>query len=231
MTLEAPAKPFSVMLREATWARHEGIASTEDTPAEETPEKGILGSLFDGELHLDDFTAWTAQQYFVYDVIESAAEHWHGHAVAGPFVLDDMTRRTALETDLATLVGADWRETISPLASTTRYLDRLREVCFDWPGGFVAHQYTRYLGDMSGGQAFRQAANDLYGFADGPGVGFYVFDRIADLTAFKSDYRALLDNAPWDDEERQRIIAEVLDAYDYNEGFLTELARGMRRSV
>lgn len=232
MTLDAPTQPFSTRLREATWARHERVDPTAaESAAAEEPEKGLLSALFDGELHLDDYAAWTAQQYFVYQVLETAAEKYRDHPVAGAFVFDEAARLPAFDADLSLLYGPRWRDKITPLASTQRYVNRLRAVCFDWPAGFVAHQYTRYLGDMSGGQAFRTAANDLYGFDDGPGVRFYVFDQVPDLTEFKNEYRRRLNDAGWDDAEQRRIIDEVLDAYDYNEAFLSELSANMRRSV
>lgn len=230
MPLDAPPSPFSTALREATWARHEGIATDDDaSPGDDEP--GVLGALLDGSLHLDDFTAWTAQQYFVYEALDEAARVWHDDPVVSWFARVEVSRLAAFDADLSLLIGANWRDGISPNASTLRYTDRIREVGRDWPGGFVAHHYTRYLGDMSGGQAFRAAANDLYGFADGPGVSFYVFDQLGDLTEFKNRYRARLDAAGFDAAERRRIIDEVLGAYDHNEALLSELVATMRRSV
>ncbi|GAA4906687.1 heme oxygenase [Stackebrandtia albiflava] len=229
MTLDAPTTPFSAALRQATWARHEGVVPSEGESEPDGP--GVLAALLAGELHLDDYTALHAQQFFVYDVLDEASRAMAGDPVAGPFCVPELSRAAAFDADLSMLIGADWRDRITPLAATTRYVDRLRRVCFDWPGGFVAHHYTRFLGDLSGGQAFRAAANDSYGFGDGPGVSFYVFDGIGDLTEFKQGYRARLDAAGFGPEERRRVIAEVLDAYDYNEALLAELARGMRRSV
>lgn len=230
MTLDAPPTPFSVALRQATWARHEGVDPTSTTESEPAGPS-VLGALLDGELHMDDYTALHSQQYFVYQVLDEAAAHWEGHPVAGLFCFPELSRAAAFDQDLSMLIGPDWRDQITPIAATQRYLDRLREVCFDWPGGFIAHHYTRYLGDLSGGQAFRAAANDTYGFGDGPGVSFYVFSRIPDVTAFKNEYRSRLDAAEFDGPERDRVIAEVLSAYDYNSDVLAELSTMMRRSV
>ena len=234
MTLDAPPTPtpFSVALREATWAKHEGVdpsSSSTTEPVDEGP--GILGALLDGDLHLDDYAALTAQQYFIYQVLDEAAQRWRDHPLAGRFVFDELSRTAAFDADLSVLVGPQWRDSIRPIASTARYVARLRQVCLDWPGGFVAHHYTRFLGDLSGGQAFRSAINDAYGFADGPGVRFYVFDAIDDITDFKNRYRAELDAAGWSQDERRRIIDEVLTAYDYNGSILSELGTMMRRSV
>ncbi|MFD0556319.1 heme oxygenase [Stackebrandtia endophytica] len=231
MTLDAPPTPFSVALRQATWARHEGISQAADPDETTSDETDLLGALLSGDLHLDDYTALHAQQYFVYRLLDEAQEALRDHPVAGRFNFPELGRAAAFEADLALLIGPDWRDRVEPIPATRRYLDRMREVCFDWAGGFIAHHYTRYLGDLSGGQAFRAAANDTYGFADGPGVSFYVFDSIPDATAFKDEYRSRLDSAGFTGDERDRVIAEVLGAYDFNGAVLSELGTRMRRSV
>ena len=42
------------------------------------------------------------------------------------------------------------------------------------------------------------------------GIGFYVFDDIADPRAFKDVYREQLDAAPWDADEQERVVAGAL---------------------
>ncbi|HEY1175818.1 MAG TPA: biliverdin-producing heme oxygenase [Phytomonospora sp.] len=225
MSIEAPPANFSARIRKASWAKHQGVA--DDAPA----ERGILGALFDGELHLDDYAAWHAQQYFVYEALDTAVEALADDPAVGGFAVPGLSRLPGFDADLRLLIGADWRSAVTPLPATQSYVDRVREVGRSWPAGLIAHQYTRYLGDMSGGQAFRAAANDLYGFADGPGVRFYVFDGLGDLTEWKAGYRRMLDEAPWGPDEQERVIDEVLAAYDFNGAVLAELAATMRRSV
>ncbi|WP_395110079.1 biliverdin-producing heme oxygenase, partial [Actinomadura sp. SCN-SB] len=108
-----------------------------------------------------------------------------------------------------------------------RYCARLREVCFDWPGGFVAHHYTRYLGDLSGGQYIGVQVRKNLGLAAGDdGVRFYRFP--GEPKSYKDRYRALLDDAPWDRAERARIIAEVKRAYRLNAAVTADLGRDLR---
>lgn len=209
---------FSRALRASTWDDHEKAEYTE-----------YMQALLDGKLSRDGYAALVAQHYFPYLVIEQAAEQMRSDPVAGPFVSDGLTRTPALERDLAFLYGPDWRRQIAPSPATEAYLARLREVCFRWPGGFVAHHYTRYLGDLSGGQVIRHAAEKTYGLVDHVGAEFYVFDRIGSARQFKIDYRSLLDRAPWDEAERQRVIAEVTLAYRLNTAVLAELGRDSAR--
>jgi len=92
-----------------------------------------------------------------------------------------------------------------------------------WPGGFVAHHYTRYLGDLSGGLFIGKLMARQFGFETN-GIGFYLFDQIADPAAFKDVYREQLDAVAWDAEERERVIDEVLAAYQFNTDLFVDLA-------
>jgi heme oxygenase len=106
-----------------------------------------------------------------------------------------------------------------------RYVDRIDEIAADhWAGGFVAHHYTRYLGDLSGGQAIRRIMQRHFGFETN-GVGFYLFDQIASPKAFKDTYREQLDAVDWDAAERERVIDEVLAAYRLNTELFDDLAQ------
>jgi heme oxygenase len=144
--------------------------------------------------------------------------------VAAPFISERLTRLPALEADLEFLVGPDWADSIHPLPTTERYVARIEEVGSTWPGGFIAHHYTRYLGDLSGGIFIGRIMQRRFGFETN-GVGFYVFDDIADPRAFKDVYREQLDAAPWDDEERERVVDEVLRAYQFNTDLFQDLER------
>ena len=57
------------------------------------------------------------------------------------------------------------------------------------------------------------------------GVGFYLFDEIADPQEFKQTYRDELDRVEWDAAERERVIDEVLLAYRFNTELFDDLAR------
>jgi heme oxygenase len=214
--MSQPDQGFAARLREATWSDHgdnEGSA--------------YMAALFDGRLGREEYAALVAQLHPVYDLLEQAADRMAGDPVAGPFVLDGLRRREALEADLAHLYGPGWRDRLTAVEATRRYCDRLREVCFDWPGGFVAHHYTRYLGDLSGGQYIGVQVRKNLGLAAGDdGVKFYRFP--GKPKSYKDRYRALLDTAPWDEDERARVIGEVKRAYHLNAAITTDLSRTLR---
>ncbi|SCK56259.1 heme oxygenase (biliverdin-producing) [Streptomyces sp. WMMB 322] len=216
MTSPLPAHlPFSTLVRDATKAEH--------TRAENST---FMSDMLSGRLGLEAYTRYTEQLWFVYQALEEAAGRLGGDPVAGPFVRRELFRLPSLERDLDHLHGTPaWRGTVTPLASTETYANRITEVSRDWPGGYVAHHYTRYLGDLSGGQVVRGSAERNWGFArKGDGVRFYVFEDIPNPAAFKRGYRELLDSVPADDEEKWRIVGECGRAFTLNTAVFEELA-------
>jgi heme oxygenase len=203
---------FSAEIRAASWALHRDAESSR-----------YMDELLAGRSGRERYADLVVQHYFIYQVLEDAARTMASDPLAAPFVRDELNRGLTLEADLYFLLGDDWRTKVTPTSATKAYCDRMRDVCFDWPGGFVAHHYVRYMGDLSGGQAVRRTIERSYGVSRGEGAAFYSFDKIADLDQFKNRYRQLLDDAPWEADERARIIDEVLVAYRLNTQLLNEL--------
>jgi len=204
--------PFSQALRERTSSGHSSSEGAD-----------FMSDLMTGKGSKEDYVALVAQHFFIYEALEAAADRMRADAVAAPFISDKLTRLPAIVQDLEFLIGQDWREQITPLPTTARYVARINEVGAVWPGGFVAHHYTRYLGDLSGGQIIRTLMQRQFGF-DTNGVGFYLFGDIAKPREFKDTYREQLDAVPWDDEEQARVIDEVMVAYRFNTDLFRDLA-------
>ncbi len=94
-----------------------------------------------------------------------------------------------------------------------------------WPAGYVAHHYTRYLGDLAGGQVVRDKAERTVGFAKkGDGVRFYVFEEITNPAAFKREYRGLLDGIRADELEIAAGRRRVQRAFVLNTAVFQALA-------
>ncbi len=205
--------PFSQALRERTWSSHgdsEGATFMKD--------------LMTGAGTREDYVALVAQHFFIYEALEAAAERFASDPVASAFISPQLTRMPALTQDLEFLLGADWRSAITPVPTTVRYVERINEVAAEgWAGGFIAHHYTRYMGDLSGGQAIGRLMQRHFGF-DTNGVGFYLFDQIASPKEFKETYREQLDAVAWTDEERERVIDEVIVAYRFNTDLFVDLS-------
>ncbi|MCB5170017.1 biliverdin-producing heme oxygenase [Streptomyces bambusae] len=204
---------FSTVIRVASHEQH--------TEAETST---FMTDLLGGRLGVEAYSRYTEQLWFVYRALEDVSDALRADPVAGPFIRPELMRVAALERDLAHLRGPAWRDTLAALPATLAYADRVAECAARWPGGYLAHHYTRYLGDLSGGQIIRDKAERTWGFArKGDGVRFYVFEEVGNPAAFKRGYRELLDAVPVDDLEKQRIVDECKRAFDFNGAVFREL--------
>lgn len=208
---ETDVIPFSRLVRERTARGHSSSESAT-----------FMSDLMTGAGSREDYVALVEQHYVIYEALESVQPAMRANPDVAPFLSPALTRLPALESDLAFLLGDNWRAHIAPLEITRRYAARILEVAATWPAGYIAHHYTRYLGDLSGGQYIAKVMARRFGFETN-GIGFYVFDQIADPGAFKDAYRDQLDAVAWSEEERERVIDEVMVAYDFN----TELFVGL----
>ena len=208
--------PFSRVIRETSWSDHsdsEGATFMED--------------IMRGRGSKQDYIDLVAQHYFMYDALEAAAEQVAGEAAFAGFHLPALVRMPALEADLAYLIGDDWRERISATPATAAYAARIREVAAaGWVPGVVAHHYTRYLGDLSGGQMIAKLVAKQHEFSN-EGIAFYDFTGLGSIAGFKNEYRAALDRlgAELDDAERTRMLDEVRAAYGFNSAVFADLGR------
>ncbi|MEV6906936.1 biliverdin-producing heme oxygenase [Amycolatopsis sp. NPDC051071] len=211
VTTDVASGPFSATLRASTMAAHD-----------RANHSVYMNALLGGELTVEGYTRLAIQYYFIYQAIERAGDKLAADPVAGKFLFDELLRVPNLERDLEHLVGPDWRETVRPLPSTERYARQVAEAS-DWSGGFVAHHYTRYLGDIAGGQVIRRLLERKYELTEA-GSLFYHFDQLGSAPKFRDNYREQLNSAPWNEDERARLIDEAIVAFECNIAVFDELA-------
>jgi heme oxygenase len=202
---------IAARLRAATDAAHRDAESS-----------AFITDLIGGKLSVEGYAALVAQHYFIYEVLEQAAEAMRENPVSAPFLSPELLRMPALAADLAYLRGPNWRETLVCAEATKAYRARLTEIAFTWPAGFIAHHYTRYLGDLSGGAFVAKAMRELFAFPGDEGTRFYQFDLARG--AFKRTYRAALDALVLTPEELERMSAEAVLAFRLNQDLFRELA-------
>jgi heme oxygenase len=224
MTVMAPrrdADAFSLRLRTATRVQHE-----------QAEESGFMSALMGGDLSPGAYSALAGQLWHVYSALESAAATLREHPVVGPFITDDLYRLPALETDLTHLLGSQWRDAVAPTPATAAYAERIAMVAQTWPEGYIAHHYTRYLGDLSGGQILRRGLQRLYDVSD-DGLRFFVFERIEKPKLFKDSYRDRLDQVAFmvDAAGQERVIEEARLAFELNTALFASLGNRYLRAA
>ncbi|MFC4783211.1 biliverdin-producing heme oxygenase [Nocardioides sp. MAHUQ-72] len=206
--------PLSIAMREGSRADHERAEAA-----------GFVADLMAGRMDPERYAAYLRRLQVVYTALERAVGAHRAHPAVSAVHDASLCRSDALERDLAhwsaACPGPASPRTTSPAAAAYRV--RI-ELAGERPHLLVAHHYTRYLGDLSGGRMLAQALRRSHpGLADG-GLAFYDFADIAKPVAYKRAYRAQLDALPVDPAERVEVVEEVRHAFDLNRRLLDELS-------
>lgn len=198
----------------------EGLRGATAVAHDRAEHATFVEDLMSGRLDAAAYRSLAGQLYFVYRALESVGDELSGDPVAGPVVDERLRRLPRLASDLAVL-GTD-PCAVEPLPAVADYVAAI-EATRDDPVRFVAHHYTRYLGDLSGGQVIRSRMKRHYGLSD-DALSFYVFDDVPKLKKYKDSYRDTLDALPLDDEQAEALIVEAVAAFTHNERLFAELA-------
>lgn len=164
--------------------------------------------------------------YFVYQAMEEDAfDTTQCEAVQ---TMDDgaLRRLAALEQDMEYFYGNDWKKASNVIVSspaTRAYVAHVKQVAQTEPYLLIAHQYTRYLGDLFGGQMMGGMAQRSLNLQQGQGVAFYNFQDIPDTTEFITGWYTRLNALDLTDEQKKAIVNEANVVFDLNIGILQEL--------
>ncbi|HIK55056.1 MAG TPA: heme oxygenase (biliverdin-producing) [Synechococcales cyanobacterium M55_K2018_004] len=207
-------------LREGTKKAH--------TMAENT---GFIACFLKGTVEPTSYRKLVANLYFVYSAMEEEMHNLHEHPVLGQMYFPELNRKASLEKDLTYYFGKQWKEQVAPSEAAQAYVARIHAVGQQDPELMIAHLYTRYMGDLSGGQILKKIAQNAMNLADGQGTSFYEFDQIPDEKAFKAMYRQTMDSLPIDDATADRIVAEANDAFGMNMKMFKELEGNLIKAI
>ena len=203
---------FALQLKTETKKSH--------TAAENTK---FIGSFLRGVVSEESYKQLVANFYFIYRAMEEEVDKLSEHPIVGKVHSKLLNRTEPLSRDLRYYYGPNWRALIAPSEACQRYVNRIREVAEDDAELFVGHHYTRYLGDLSGGQILKGIAEKAMDLKEGEGLHFYEFEGIADKKGFKTSYRTALDTLPINQSQANAIINEANYAFRLNMYMFDEL--------
>jgi heme oxygenase (biliverdin-producing, ferredoxin) len=198
---------LAVKLREGTKKSH--------TMAENV---GFIKCFLKGTVEKNSYRKLVANLYFVYSAIEAEMDRNKTHPIVSKFYFSELNRKQSLESDLAFYYGSNWRDQVAPSAAAQTYVKRIHEIGQNEPELLAAHSYTRYLGDLSGGQILKGIAVRGMNLNEGEGTAFYAFDQIPDEKAFKAKFR-------------QVIVEEANDAFGLNMKMFMELEGSLVKAI
>lgn len=180
----------------------------------EAERSGIIRDMLRGDASRDGYILLQRNVLPVYQALEAGLErHSDSPALAGlaHYRLD---RATALAADLTALCHGDFSD-VPLLPAGAAYARRIEAAAEGDGELLIAHAYTRYLGDLSGGQILKRLLASRPGLTPKQ-LSFYDFPDHADLAALKTDYREALDAAGALAKHPQAIVDEGARAFQLN---------------
>uniref|UniRef100_A0A3Q0QY60 Heme oxygenase n=1 Tax=Amphilophus citrinellus TaxID=61819 RepID=A0A3Q0QY60_AMPCI len=170
-----------------------------------------------GKVTLPQYKLLLCSLYEIYQALEEALDRNSNHPNVAPIYFPaELARLRSIEKDLEYFYGQDWREKIVVPAATKRYCHRLRQIGKENPEFLLAHAYTRYLGDLSGGQVLGRIAQKSMGLKNGDGLSFFAFPGVSSPNLFKQLYRSRMNSVELTEEERNGVLEEAVRAFEFN---------------
>jgi len=210
---------FAAQIKQGTKESHSAAENTK-----------FVASFLRGVLDPQEYRKLIANFYYVYSAMEEEVEALKDHPVVGKINLPELPRKESLKEDLSYYYGTSWETEIKQSEACVKYVNRIREVAKDDPKLLVGHHYTRYLGDLSGGQILRGIAENSLKPEKGKGLSFYDFSEISDSKKYKKVYRQLLDGLDVGQDDVDNIIREANYAFKLNMYMFDELQGSASKS-
>lgn len=176
---------------------------------------GIIADILRGSASRRDYVLLLRNLHPVYAALEQVLDSARGRDSLTGLAEPAIYRTACIERDLQTLWGSDWRSALPLLPAASRYVCRVEAAAQGDVARLYGHAYTRYLGDLNGGQVLRGLLSRRLSL--GPdGLTFYDFPRIADLPRFRAAYREAINRAPLSPTRFQAAVEEGVRAFTHN---------------
>lgn len=192
---------------------------------------GFIKCFLKGVVEKNSYRKLVGNLYFVYSAMEEEMEKHKDHPILSHLYFPELNRKASLEQDLSYYFGINWRDEVKLSPAGEAYVQRIREVSATQPELLVAQSYTRYLGDLSGGQILKKIAQNAMNLSDGNGTAFYEFPDIPDEKEFKNKYRQAMNDLPIDDATADLIVDEANDAFGMNMNMFNELEGNLIKAI
>ncbi|XP_016098463.1 heme oxygenase 1a [Sinocyclocheilus grahami] len=170
-----------------------------------------------GQITQTQYKLLLCSLYEIYRALEEELDRNADHPAVQPIYFpQELARLESLELDLEHFFGPHWRERVTVPAATHRYTQRLREIGKNCPDLLVAHAYTRYLGDLSGGQVLGKITQKSLGLSGNKGVLFFLFPGVTSPNRFKQLYRSRMNSIELTEQQRREVLDEATRAFEFN---------------
>lgn len=175
---------------------------------------GILGDILHGRAGVESYALLLRNLLPAYQGIEAGLERHRDSAAVGALAVRAVYRSAAIESDLRAICGAEAVRGLPLLDAGRAYARRVDEAAGSDGSRLIAHAYTRFLGDLNGGQILRRLLSKSLGL--GPdATRFYTYPDATDVVTLRDAYRRALDTAG-EAAQPEVIVEEALAAFQLN---------------
>ncbi|KAI7902125.1 heme oxygenase-domain-containing protein [Cokeromyces recurvatus] len=187
-----------------------------------------------GDINADEYGRYINSLYFVYKYMEELLEEYKEHPVVKLIYFPhELNRKESLVKDLEYFYGQEQAaqlinsETMTP--AVKNYVQAMKDACLKSPALLIAHSYSRYLGDLSGGQILAKRLKKHVLHLDDTvwdtteGLHFYNFSNLGNQADFKNFYRDRLNAAKVNEETRDLIVSEAVRSFELNIALFNEI--------
>ena len=189
----------------------------------------FVASFLRGVVDYEEYRKLLTNFYYVYDTMEQRIRETEDPMVQA-IRSENLERKDSIEKDLEYYYGPEWRDKQEPSEACNTYCHRINEVAEENPYLLIAHHYTRYIGDLSGGKILKEIAARVLKPPVGKGLQFYEFPSIPDAKEFKNNYRSTLDNLDCDEQQINALITEANYAFRLNMYMFDEIQGSASKS-
>ncbi|KAI9289798.1 heme oxygenase-domain-containing protein [Umbelopsis sp. AD052] len=189
-----------------------------------------------GQINRDEYGRYINSLYFVYNSMEALLEKHKEHpTVKLIYFPTEVNRKQSLLQDLEYYYGKDQVPDLIALDKMTpavrEYVDAMESACAKNPALLIAHSYSRYLGDLSGGQILaKRLKTHIFHLSEKDaewdtteGLNFYHFEAIGNVPEFKEMYRERLNAARVDAATRDLVVTEAVKSFQLNIALFDEV--------
>lgn len=207
---DAPIR-LSIAMRDGSRPQHEAAETST-----------FIEDLMAGHINPAGYVNYLTCLREVYAALEETGRALADDPIAGQLVDGRLERLESIDADLAHWSTGAPEESLVSGRNAAAYAAAIRSA-LDSPERYVAHHYTRYLGDLSGGQAIGRVL-DRHFDLDGKGLTLYHFEQIEKVKPYKDRYRETLDALPLSAEQCAEVVTEVQRAFTFNQAIFADLA-------
>lgn len=196
---------FSARLKASTATIHDEVEHT-----------NFMVDLMEGRLDAHAYALLLTQYAPIYAALEAKSSEFAADPIFAPFYDAGLFRTERIHSDLQKLA----HDGLPLTSSAEAYADHLNRLTK--PEQLIAHHYTRYLGDLSGGQAIGALMGRHY-FVPAEALTMWDFAEVGKTKPYKDAYRSRLDEIGAAGGDEHLVIEETMTAFRLNGRLLAEL--------